>query len=177
MYIWVVVEPEDRENSAHWAEIEEATELLLEHEHEKALELLRDAIKKNPRNPYAYHYVGVAMFELKRFDAARDAYRAAIHVAPKYLGARIGLSHALRLTGEFKEALQQAEVALRQSPNDGDALFALGLAHLSRGDAGEAISALEKFLTTKPEFEAGTEAQTILRELYARQGPQADNDN
>src|SRR6266536_2479442 len=88
--------PAPETDAKDWGEVEEATELLHEERFPEALYALRDIIKANPRNPYAYYYLGVALFETAEPEPARDAYRAAIRIAPDYLGARVALSHVLR---------------------------------------------------------------------------------
>src|SRR5262249_16364107 len=105
--------PSDKEqrDSAHWDAVEEATELLQERRFEDALLALRDVIKAQPNNPYAYHYLGAAFFETKHLEAARDAYRAALRLAPDYLGARVSLSHVLRMLGDTNGALAAAKEA------------------------------------------------------------------
>lgn len=163
----------DPADAARWEAIEQATELLLEDEHHEAMVLLRDAIKRDRGNYYAYYYVGTAMFETGRFDAAIDAYRAALRLKPDYRAARIGLSHALRIEGEHQLALIEARKVLDQAPGDSDALFAMGLAQALMGQRVEAIRTLEAFLDSGPEFEIAVEARAMLEKLRAA-GP--DND-
>src|SRR6185295_12003281 len=128
--------PSDKEqrDSAYWEAVEEATELLQERRFEDALLALRDVIKTQPNNPYAYHYLGAAFFETKHLEAARDAYRAALRLAPEYLGARVALSHVLRMLGDTNGALAAAKEALRRFPKDAEAMHAAGLAHAARGN-------------------------------------------
>jgi tetratricopeptide (TPR) repeat protein len=156
------------EDAKHWEEVEEATELLHEEKFQDALFALRDVIKASPRNPYAYHFLGVALFETAQPEAARDAYRAAVRLSPDYLGARIALSHVLRMLGDIRGAIAEAEEALRRSPEDGDVLHAAGLAHAARGDNEAARRYLRAFLTKNPEFEAATEVRAILDTMDPR---------
>lgn len=156
---------QDLRDATHWEAVEEATELLQEADYEKALLSLRDVIKADPNNPYAYHYLGVAFYELKKLDAARDAYQAAIRLSPDYLGARVALSHVLREMGDTKGALAQAKEALRRFPKDADAMHAAGLAYASRGERKKAKEQLESFLASGPEFEAQQEVRQILEML------------
>jgi len=162
-------------DATHWAEVEEATELLHDERFQDALYALRDAIKKNPRNPYAYHYLGVALFETAQPEPARDAYRAAVRLAPDFLGARVALSHVLRMLGDLRGAIAEAEEALRRKPADGDALHAAGLAHAARGDNQAARRYLEAYLGSNPEFESATEVRAILQTLEPP--PKNDNDD
>jgi tetratricopeptide (TPR) repeat protein len=163
-------------DSEQWDAVEEATELMLEGEYHEALVRLRDVIKQDPGNPYAYHYTGTALFELGQFEAAAAAYRAAVKLSPRYVGARVGLSHALRIIDEHRAALAEARKALEVAPGDGDALYALGLAQAVLGDKHGARRSLEAFLDTRPELEAASEARVMLERLAAGQ-PAEEEEN
>ncbi len=165
---------DDPQDAEHWEAVEEAVELLLEKNHQGALEALRDVIKRDPRNAYAYYYTGTALFEVGRFDEGELAYRAALKLAPRYLAARTGLAQTLRISGDYHGAIAEARRALDQAPGDSDALFALGLAQASSGDARGAIRTLEAFLVSGPEFEIAVEARAMLLRL---RGELPDNDN
>ena len=158
-----------------WAEVEEASELLHEERFQDALYLLRDIIKTNPRNPYAYHFLGVALFETAQLEAARDAYRAAVRLSPEYLGARVALAHVLRMLGDLRGAIAESEAALKRSPGDSDALHAAGLAHAARGDDEAARRYLRAFLASNPEFETATEVRAILETLEPKTGEVDEN--
>jgi len=152
-------------DAAHWNAVEEATELLHEERFQEALYLLRDVIKADRTNPYAYYFLGIALFETAQMEAARDAYRAAVKLAPGYLGARVSLAHVLRMLGDVRGAIAEAEEALRRYPGTADALHAAGLAHAARGDDHAARRYLEAYLATQPEFEAASEVRAILETL------------
>jgi tetratricopeptide (TPR) repeat protein len=154
-----------RANAREWEEVEEAVELLHDERFQDALYALRDVIKQNPKNAYAYYFLGVALFETAQAEPARDAYRAAIKLAPEYLGARVSLSHVLRMLGDLRGAIAEAEEALRKAPGDADALHAAGLAHAARGDNAAARRYLNAFLASNPEFETATEVRSILATL------------
>lgn len=155
----------DPKEAAQWDAVEEATELIHEEEFHKALTVLRDVIKADPKNAYAYYFLGVSLYEVGELEAARDAYRAAIAISPQYLGARVHLSHVLRELGDSKEAIKEGTAALSLAPGDADALHAVGLAYLSRGDNVAAKKYLEAFLEARPEFEAATEVRGILASI------------
>jgi tetratricopeptide (TPR) repeat protein len=107
----------------------------------------------------------VALFETAQAEPARDAYRAALKLSPDYLGARVSLSHVLRMMGDLRGAIAEAEEALRRRPGDSDALHAAGLAYAARGDDVAARRYLNAFLASGPEFEAATEVRAILETL------------
>jgi Flp pilus assembly protein TadD len=164
----------DREalDHAHWDAVEEATELLHAERFHKALVELRSVIRQSPTNSYAYHFLGVALFETGELEAARDAYRACLRLAPEHLGARVALAHVLRGLGNHEGAIKEGTQALAQAPGDADALHALGLAHLARGDRSAARRYLTAFLEASPEFEAQVEVKAILASLEPALAPE-----
>lgn len=165
-------------DAAYWDAVEEATELLQEDRVPEAMVALRDVIKAQPNNPYAYHYLGVAFFEIKNLEAARDAYRAAVRCSPSYLGARVALSHVLRMLGDADGALTEAREALKRFPKDGEAMHAAGLANAAKGNRREARKQLEGYLGQNPEFEAQQEVRQILEMLgLAEEGVPLDLDD
>ena len=153
------------DDKAYWGEVEEATELLAEERFRDALAALRDVAKRSPKNHYAYYFSAIALFEIGELAPARDAYRACLALAPAHLGARVALSHVLRQLGDAKGAIQEGARALSQSPGDAEALHAVGLAYLERGDETAAKKYLEAFLDTKPELEVAVEVRAILAQI------------
>ena len=156
---------DERRDREHWAAVEEATELLHEERFREAMTELRGALQKDARNPYAYYFLGIAFFEVGELEAARDAYAACLKLAPTHLGARVALSHVLRMTNDLRGAIREGMAALAQAPGDPDALHAVGLAYHARGDEAAALKYLEAFLATNPEFEVAVETRALLGSL------------
>lgn len=170
-------ESPESEDAARWDAVEEASELLVEGQIQEALTALRAVLQADPKNAYAYNLVGTAFWELRQFEPARDAFNAAILVSPDFLGARLGLSHALRKLGEVPAAIRQARMALQRHPDDGEAHHALGLAYAERGDDDLAIKSLERFLESKPEAEVAMEVRQVLARLRGPAGGDDDDDD
>lgn len=155
----------DERDAKHWEAVEEATELLEERRFEDALRTLKELVQKDANNPYAYNLIGTVCWELGKYEAARDGFKAAVLLSPDFLGARISLAHALRKLGQLREAEREARVAIQRKGDDGEAHHALGLALAAQGRREEARRSLELFLLSKPEFEASTEARGVLEML------------
>jgi tetratricopeptide (TPR) repeat protein len=155
----------DPADAAHWEAVEEVTELLHEERFREALELLHEIVKKDPSNPYGFFFTGQALYEVGELEPARDAYRAALRLAPRHLGARVALSHVLRKTGELRDAVKEGMVALELAPHDSDALYAVGLAYLAKGEKAAARRYLEAFLKMKPELETRMEVEGLLQAM------------
>lgn len=150
------------DDRAHWDEVDEATELLHEERFHEALVELKRVLRANPKNPYGYYFLGIALFESGELAAARDAYRACLTLAPQHLGARVSLCHVLRALAEYRDAIREGLRALSQAPDDGDVLHAVGLAYHARGDLAAARKYLTAFLNAKPELEVSLEVQALL---------------
>lgn len=161
----MATETKDALDATWWDAVEDATELMQEGRFIEALIELRKVIKADPRNPYAYHFLGAALFETGEHEAARDAYRAALRLSPNYLGSRVALSHVLRKLGDLDGAVSQAKEALRRFPGDGEAMQAAGLAYAAKGNRKDAKKQLEGFLASSPELEARLEVEQILAML------------
>lgn len=158
----------DPADAAHWDAVEEVAELLHEERFHEALTAIRSILTKDATNPYAFYFMGIALFEVGEVAPARDAYRACLRIAPTHLGARVALSHVLRMLGELKEAVQEAQNALDMAPGDSDALYAGGLAFYARGEDASAKRYLEAFLEQGPEFEVGAEVKAMLAAMNER---------
>jgi tetratricopeptide (TPR) repeat protein len=164
----------DPKHDARWDAVEEAAELLREGDREAAMRELRAVLDRDPENPYAHYFLAAAHFEAGDFEAARQAYEAALAHAPAYLGAVVGLGHALRMLGRHAEAIRAGERALAMShepQGDPDAHFLLGLTYAARGDKAKALRHVEAFLASNPEVEARYEAEALRQTLQGKAKP------
>jgi Flp pilus assembly protein TadD len=152
-------------DAAHWAAVEEATELLHEERFREAMVELGGVLKKDPGNPYAFYFLGIAFFEVGEIEPARDAYAACVKLSPGHLGARVALCHVLRIGGDIRGAIREGMEALARAPGDPDALHAVGLAYHARGDDVLARRYLDAYLATHPEFEVAVETRALLASL------------
>jgi tetratricopeptide (TPR) repeat protein len=168
------VNTSDPMHAAQWDAVEEASELLREGDRDGALRELRAIVDRDPRNAYAHFFLGAAHFEAGEFEDARAAYAQAHTHAPGYLGAVVGLGHALRMLGQLEEATRMGEQALAMGTDpagDPDAHFLLALTLAARGDKARAASHVEAFLASNPEVEARYDAEALLQTLQGRAKP------
>jgi Flp pilus assembly protein TadD len=168
---------DERQDAAHWAAVEEATELLHEERFREAMVELGGVLKEDPKNPYAYYFLGIAFFEVGELEPARDAYMACVKLAPGHLGARVALCHVLRILGDVRGAIREGMAALSQAPADPDALHAVGLGYHARGDDKAARKYLEAYLATNPEFEVAVETKALLGSIPGGEKTEQDDDD
>ena len=158
----------DPRDSAHWDAVEEVSELLHEERFREALAELRDVLRADATNPYAFYFLGIALYETGELEPARDAYRACLKVAPTHKGARVALTHVLRALGDLRGAIHEGSVALAQAPGDAEVLYALGMAHHGRGDEAAARRFFHAFLEAGPDFDLAEEVKMILTDMGDR---------
>jgi tetratricopeptide (TPR) repeat protein len=148
-----------------WTEAEEAGERLREGDHDGAIAEAKRVLAVNPRNEYAWYFLGGAHFEKGEHVQAMKAYVKALEVAPHYTGALVALGHALRLLGRHEEAIKVGREIVGRDAHDPDGLHLLGLAYFARGERARAREYLEKFLATRPEAEVALEVSGMLQVL------------
>jgi Tfp pilus assembly protein PilF len=167
----------EQDDARRWSAVEEATELLHEERFHEAMVELRDVLKHDRRNAYAYYFLGIAFFEVGEIESARDAYAACLKLAPGHLGARVALAHVLRMLGDGRGAVREGMAVLERAPGDPDALHAIGLAYHARGDVAPARKYLEAFLATNPELEVALETRALLETLPGGNKTAKDEDD
>jgi Flp pilus assembly protein TadD len=168
---------EEQADAKHWEAVEEASELLHEERFAEAMVELRRVLQGDPKNPYAFYFLGIAFFESGEMEASRDAYAASVKLAPRYLGARVALCHVLRISGDIRGAIREGMAALSLAPGDPDSLHAIGLAYHAYGDEKAARKYLEAFLETGPELEVALETRALLGTFEGAAPPSDDEDD
>ena len=152
----------DDVQSERWEAAEEGMELLHSGEIDQAIDELLRVAREDPRNEYAFHFLGHAYFEKKAFQEALKSYVEALSIAPDYVGAMLGAGQALRMLGEYDRAIRMGQRALQVQKDDGDALFLVGAAHFQKGENQPAKRYLERFLETSPALEIALEVAGML---------------
>lgn len=159
-----------------WDAAQEGAELIAEGEIDEAIAELERVLDRDPKNEYAYYFLGAAHFEKGAFEKAMKASLKALEIAPEYLGALVQLGHTLRMMGRHQEAIRVARQLLAKNKDDGDALYLLGLSHYARGERSAAAEYLNRFLATKPELEVANEVHGLLQVLRGDVVPSEDDE-
>ncbi len=117
---------------------------------QEAMTLFAKAAKLDPENHQAWHYLGMAEFELGHFD---EAVAAACHAAekrPGFADYRCSYGEALLARGNYPEAINEFEAAIQLNLYYGDAYYNLGLALLTMamasGDSPDIANTLGRAL-------------------------------
>jgi tetratricopeptide (TPR) repeat protein len=112
---------------------------------------------------------------LKRYDLARDEYRAVVQMSPNLPGARFRLAKAILLNSSDPGAVKEAQTVLHQelalSPWNADAEYELGEIARLHGDLNSALTHFSKAVTYQPAF---LEARIAIARTLLKQNKPAE---
>jgi Tfp pilus assembly protein PilF len=131
--------------------------LLQEEKWEEARNVLFDARRKDPKDPQAAYYLGVAWQRLANLELAEKNYREALELDPKLAEAGVNLSQLLLDKGDQKGALAVLDKALKASPTHPDLLLNRAVAlegNASKDDVLAAYGAAAKARPNDPMLHA-----------------------
>ena len=117
---------------------------------QKALELFKEAIKKDPDNVMAWNGLGSCQVGLNRPDAAINAYKQAIKLNPRDEAMYNILGDYYLKLGRYQEAIESYEEAVRLNPDFEAAHLKLGLIYAQLGRLDEGKRAFETVIRLNP---------------------------
>src|SRR5262249_6184478 len=82
---------------------------------EDAIQTFEEAIKLKPDNVPAYRCLGMTYYHQTRYDEAIQAYKALIHIAPRYDEAHYELGSIYMTIGEKQSAMAEYRILERLS--------------------------------------------------------------
>ncbi|MBT8136221.1 MAG: sulfotransferase [Gammaproteobacteria bacterium] len=144
------------------ANAEAANDLL-----DRALQTLRTAARKAPRNARVANNLGALYLRRNNLPAATAELHRALKISPEYAIAASNLATAQHRSGHLDAARQTAERALQLAPGNADARRELASVLMAQGDLAGAESAVKAGLERQP---ADQGLLAALAELRDRQG-------
>jgi Flp pilus assembly protein TadD len=141
--------------------------LVQEGEHEKALQVLGEGLKRDPHLASGHYFMALALKSRGRYDEALDHLRQAADRFPRDKVVRDQIGRLLFLKRQHREAIAEFEKSLAVDPEDLTAHYNLMLCYRALGDG--AAEAREETLYTR--FKAD-EASQALTGAYRRLNPE-----
>jgi len=120
---------------------------------EDAIKELQRGVKAGEKTQDVYAGLGHLQFEAGRFDAAADAYREVLALAPLHKTCHYNLAVCLEKTGRHKEALASFEKGFEINPQRVEIGIGVGVSLLHLRRFAEAAKAFEACLKTHPNDE------------------------
>jgi TonB family protein len=117
-----------------------------------AVKVLKDVVKKDPKNADAWYYLGLAFYTQGLIAQARPCFERLIVLRPDSADARAKLAYALILGKGASNALSMAQRALELGDHSPEAHYTIAEASLSTGQWEKAIAEAETALSIDPGF-------------------------
>jgi len=133
---------EDETQSKHL--VEQANELARQNEFHDALELLKQAVEKNPKNGFAYSQKAKIYFSMRKPDEASEAIQRALALQPYQPDFLYVAGVIAAQQGRQEEAMAAFEKVTQINPKEADAFFEIGKIRLQKGDREGARAAFRK---------------------------------
>jgi tetratricopeptide (TPR) repeat protein len=116
----------------------------------EAVERARALVAESPGDPDRYFTLGLAQSE-QDVDAAIQAFRKALELAPRNTLARYNLALVLRRADRLAEALAELERALAIEPRP-EPHYTMGIIYWHQGDLDRAAAALRAAVAAEPKY-------------------------
>ncbi len=105
-----------------------------------ATEQFRAAIAANPKDTRAINGLGVALDQTGDHDAAQQAYKDGLEIAPDHSGLQNNLAFSMLLSGDLADAVARFEQIARQPQATARSRQNLALAYGLAGDSARAAA-------------------------------------
>ncbi|MBI4053906.1 MAG: tetratricopeptide repeat protein [Candidatus Doudnabacteria bacterium] len=109
-----------------------------------------------PQNDSYFSRLGTALFDLRQYEGAIAAYRAAIHLRPELPNRHVNLSFCYEELGQLDQAIEAVRRALKISPDNVKFLHVLADYEIRSEKKEAAQSTLEHILELIPTDEAAS---------------------
>jgi len=116
-----------------------------------AKQVLTEAVAKDPKDPQAAFYLGVALDGLSDQAGAMAAYKKALELDPKLVEAAVNLSGAEYDNKDAAGALATAEQGLKANPKSPELLINRALSLEALGKKDQAMAAYAAAVKAKPD--------------------------
>jgi Flp pilus assembly protein TadD len=140
---------EDETQSKHL--VEQANDLARQNKFPEALDLLQQAMEKNPKNGFAYSQKAKIYFSLRKPEEAREAIQQALQIQPYQPDFLYVAGVIAAQQGKQEEALAAFEKVTQINPKEADAYFELGRIWMQRKDRARALAAFRKASELAPD--------------------------
>lgn len=117
-------------------------------------------------DPEGRTLLGDALWAMGRFDEADTAYRGALDQAPGLSRARFGLARSLATRSRLEEALQEAQTAARESPQDAEVHALVGFIYERLNQFEDSAEAFERYLALLPPPKSREETPSSMAAVF-----------
>jgi Flp pilus assembly protein TadD len=141
-----------RENEAQSKHlVQQANDAALKNDRAGALDLLQQALAKNPKDGTAYSLLAKIYYSSGQIDRASDAITKALEVQPNHPDVLYVQGKILQRQGKQDEALAAFVHTTLVNPKEADAFFEMGAIYQQRNDRVRAMAAYKRAVDLSPD--------------------------
>ena len=116
----------------------------------EALEAYRKAITAEPKQPYPYKALGIALIGMHKFDEAIPIWQELLKTVPDDRDALMNLGSVYLANKRYRDAVSTLETAVKQDGNNARLQASLGTAYLHTNNLDKARAAYAKATELDP---------------------------
>ena len=134
---------------------------------------LADRLKQNPQDMEGWLMLGRSYKVLEQYQDAAKVFAKLYQFQPENVEVILNYAETLALSRNGQLAGEPADLAYKAvqvAPDNNDALWMAGMAKMQEGDAGQAISYLQKLAAHLPaDSSSAQQVQQMIAEISAKQ--------
>ena len=116
---------------------------------EDAIREFQEVLKNEPKHALSHEGLGLAYFQMEKYDVAEACFRVAVEIDPKLWKSQNSLGVIYDYEKRYKTAVREYKAAIKLKPDEGLLYNNLGTSYFLAGNYKEAIKAFKKGLLTK----------------------------
>lgn len=131
--------------------VKEAADRIRQRDFDEAIELLKGALDKDPKDVNALYLMGMSYARKKMYPEAIDTLTQVTQSSPKFPPAYFELAVCYQQQNDLEKALELYQKTLDLDPDNPDAAYNSGLILFGSNRIDEALARFEKALSIKPD--------------------------
>jgi tetratricopeptide (TPR) repeat protein len=130
---------------------------------DKQAEPLLEQLKSKPNDPALLAQIGNIYYDTQIYPVAIDYYQKVLTADPKNASVRTDLATAMFYAGDFDHAISEFDIALKDDPKNGNALFNRGIAKWQgKMDVKGAVADWERLLKENPNYDQADKVRMYI---------------
>lgn len=122
-------------------------------------------LKSNPKDVSALRQVGNLYYDAKVFPTAIEYYQKVLAIDPHSSPVRTDMATAMFFTGDIDHSIAEFDIALKDDPRNGNALFNRGIVKWQgKMDIDGALADWHKLLKENPNYQNAAQVRKYIEE-------------
>ncbi len=134
--------------------------------YEESIEILRQALRANPRFVPTHYRMGLVYEEWDKYKEATESYNKALEIEPSNVDVRLGLASAFAKLKKNELAIEEYKKAAEIEKDDPEIYFKIALEYWYLQDIANTAESYKRVIDIKPDH---LQAHLNLASVYERQ--------